>query len=166
MAAAPRAAARAGACRDLLLRLRAALAVEGAGVTVLLATDRRMRDLNRRHRGRDGTTDVLSFPSGGSLEPGVDHLGEIAISLSQAGRQARRAGWSLGSELALLLTHGFLHLLGFDHETDDGTMRRLEARLLKRVARVRLEARALPWGEDPIPPIRPRRPATARRTRA
>jgi len=119
-----------------------------------------MRALNRRHRGQDRTTDVLSFPAAGTLEPGVAHLGEIAISLGQAGRQARLAGWPLRSELALLLTHGFLHLLGYDHETDDGTMRRLEARLLQRVAGVRLSRRALPWGVDP-----PRRPRASRKAR-
>jgi probable rRNA maturation factor len=163
VAAAPGAAARARTCKDLLRRLRTALGKERSGVTLLLATDRRMRVLNRLHRGKDTTTDVLSFPSGGPLEPGVDHLGEIAVSLGQAGRQARRARWPLGCELALLLTHGFLHLLGYDHETDDGTMRRLEARLLERVARVRLERRSLPWGDEPAPVARTRRGARSRR---
>ena len=106
-----------------------------------------MRTLNRRHRGKDRTTDVLSFPAGGDLEPGVAHLGEIAVSLPQAVRQARQARWPLRSELALLLTHGFLHLLGYDHEADDGEMRRLEERLLAQVARVTLQARAVPWGD-------------------
>jgi len=82
------------------------------------------------------------------LEPGTAHLGEIAVSLETAARQARRAGWPLASELALLLTHGLLHLLGHDHETDDGTMHRLERRLLLKVAGIDLAERALPWGED------------------
>jgi probable rRNA maturation factor len=148
VAGAPGAAAHAGACRDLLLRLRRALH-QGAGVTLLLATDRALRSLNRRHRGLDRATDVLSFPAAGTLEPGVAHLGEIAVSLGTAARQARRAAWPLDSEIALLVTHGFLHLLGYDHETDDGTMRRLEERLLRRVAGVSLTHRALPWGEGP-----------------
>jgi len=131
-------------------------------VTLLLADDRQVRALNRRHRGIDRTTDVLSFAAGGELEPGVPHLGEIVISLPQARRQAEGARWPLKSELALLLTHGFLHLLGYDHETDDGTMRRRERRLLAQVAGVTLTRRALPWGD--IPP-RPEGRRRARRKR-
>lgn len=148
MADAPGAAAHAEACRTLLVRLKGALR-RSAGVTLLLATDRTLRTLNRRHRGLDRATDVLSFPAAGTLEPGVAHLGEIAVSLATAARQARRAGWPLESELTLLVTHGFLHLLGYDHETDDGTMHRLEERLLRRVGGVTLEHRALPWGDAP-----------------
>ena len=90
---------------------------------------------------------MLSFPAQGDLEPGRPHLGDIAISVSQAARQARRARWRLGDEISLLLTHGFLHLLGYDHETDGGEMRRLEEGLLDRAARVRLARRRVPWGE-------------------
>jgi probable rRNA maturation factor len=136
----------AARCRRLLQALRRSLRRECCGLELLLAGDREIRALNRSMRGRDRTTDVLSFPAGGDLEPGVPHLGGIAISLPQAGRQARAAGWPRRSELALLLTHGFLHLAGYDHETDDGTMHRLEARLLRRVARVSLDRRRLPWG--------------------
>lgn len=135
--------------RRLLLGLRRATRKSDCGVTLLLTGDREIRTLNRRHLGQDRTTDVLSFPAMDSLEPGVAHLGDIAVSLPQARRQARRAGWPIGSELALLVTHGFLHLLGHDHETDDGTMHRLEARLLEKVARVRLDRRRLPWGTVP-----------------
>jgi len=138
-------------CRLFLAALRRALRRDSGGLELLLADDRAIRALNRRLRGRDRTTDVLSFPAASDLEPGAPHLGAIAISLPQAGRQARAAGWSRRSELALLMTHGFLHLLGYDHETDDGTMRRLEARLLRRVARVNLDRRRLPWGDAPAP---------------
>jgi probable rRNA maturation factor len=148
---APGAAAETVRCRRLLGALRRAMRREGAGLELLLADDRTIRRLNRRHRGEDRTTDVLSFPAGGDLEPGAPHIGAIAISLPQAARQARAAGWPRRSELALLLTHGFLHLLGYDHETDDGTMRRLEARLLRRVARVTLDRRRIPWGDAPAP---------------
>jgi probable rRNA maturation factor len=141
------AAAESGRCRRLLRDLRRALRRERAGVELLLTGDAEQRALNRRLRGRDRTTDVLSFPAGADLEPGRPHLGEIAISLPQAARQARAAGWPRRDEMALLLTHGFLHLVGYDHETDDGTMHRLETRLLRRVAGVRLDQRALPWGE-------------------
>jgi len=134
--------------RRLLQALRRATRRPRSGITLLLTSDREIRTLNRRHLGHDRVTDVLSFPAVDPLEPGAPHLGDIAVSLPQARRQARRAGWPLRSEMALLVTHGYLHLLGHDHETDDGTMHRLEARLLERVARVRLDARRLPWGDS------------------
>jgi probable rRNA maturation factor len=144
-------------CSTLIKRLLTETGRPGAGVTLLLASDREVRRLNRAWLDRDRTTDVLSFPAGGDLEPGRPHLGDIAISLSQAARQARRAGWPLRNEVALLLTHGFLHLLGYDHETDRGTMRRLEEGLLGRAARVRLAQRRVPWGVPGAAPGRGRR---------
>jgi probable rRNA maturation factor len=131
----------------LLRALRRALRREASGVVLLLGDDRDVRSLNRRFRSVDRTTDVLSFPADGPLEPGCPHLGEIAISMPRAARQARRAAWPLRSEMALLITHGFLHLLGYDHETDDGAMHRLEALLLRRVAGVTLDDRRTPWGD-------------------
>lgn len=119
----------------------------GAGVTLLLASDATLRRLNRDFLGRDRTTDVLAFPAEGDLEPGRPHLGEVAISVARAARQARRAGWPLREEIALLVTHGFLHLLAYDHEKDDGTMRRLESALLRRAAHVSIDRRRLPWGQ-------------------
>jgi len=141
----------APACRRLLVRLLRNMGRSGAGVTLLLASDAALRRLNRRYLGKDRATDVLAFPAEGELEPGRPHLGEIAISVPRAARQARRARWRLGEEMSLLVVHGFLHLLGHDHATDDGTMRRLEADLLKFAARVRLDRRALPWGTSPRP---------------
>jgi probable rRNA maturation factor len=137
----------AAACRGLLRRLLSETAGQQTGITLLLASDAEIRRLNRVHLGRDRTTDVLAFPSGGDLEPGQPHLGEIAISVPCARRQARRARWGVKDEMALLVTHGYLHLLGYDHETDDGAMRRLEEDLLKRAAGVVMARRALPWGE-------------------
>lgn len=107
---------------------------------VCLVGDRAMREANRRHRAKDGTTDVLSFPAGARPDPeGGRHLGDILISVPQAARQARAAGHALDRELRVLLLHGYLHLLGYDHETDAGVMmrlqRRLEGRLLPRRAR-------------------------------
>jgi len=134
-------------CTRLLGRLLRATGRTDSGVTLRLAPDREVRRLNRIFRGKDRTTDVLSFPACGDLEPGRLHLGDLAISVPQARRQARRAGWSLEEELSLLVTHGFLHLLGYDHEKDDGEMRRLEKELLARAARVFLNRRRLPWGE-------------------
>ncbi len=149
--------------RDLLQRLLVVTARADCSVELMLTSDRVVRRLNRRFRGRDRITDVLSFPDGEELEPGIRHLGEIAIAMPRAARQARRARWPLDSELSLLVTHGYLHLLGYDHETDDGTMRRLEEALLRQVAQVQIARRALPWGEPAVP--QRRRQGGARRNR-
>jgi probable rRNA maturation factor len=101
-------------------------------LTIVLAADPAVRRLNRTYRGKDKTTDVLSFPSGGARLPdGTQPLGEIVISVPQAARQAGEAGHSLARELRVLVIHGYLHLLGYDHEVDDGTMKRLEKRLTR-----------------------------------
>jgi probable rRNA maturation factor len=96
-------------------------------VTVAVVPDARVRALNLRYRRANRVTDVLSFPAG---EPGV--LGDVAIAAGVAGRQARRAGHSLAVELRVLALHGLLHLLGYDHEHDDGRMARLERRLRRK----------------------------------
>ena len=94
-------------------------------VSVVLAGDGLLRRLNRDYRGRDRPTDVLSFPGPG----GEEGLGDVVISVPTAARNARRHGHSVQRELDILALHGFLHVLGHDHETDDGTMDRLEQRL-------------------------------------
>jgi probable rRNA maturation factor len=86
-----------------------------------------MRALNRQFRGKDMATDVLSFPS-----ESRGFLGDIVIAAGVAARQARDAGHSVQTELRVLSLHGLLHLLGYDHETDDGQMARVEARLRKK----------------------------------
>ena len=136
-------------CSRLLGRLLRATRRTRWGVTLLLASDAEVRRLNRIFRGKDRATDVLSFPARGELEPGRPHLGDLAVSVPQARRQARRARWTVDEEVSLLVTHGYLHLLGYDHEEDDGEMRRLEETLLARAARVSLKRRRLPWGEVP-----------------
>ena len=93
-------------------------------VTVALVPDSRVRALNRRYRRTDKATDVLSFPA---EEPGT--LGDVVIATGVARRQAKAAGHAFGTELRVLALHGLLHLLGYDHETDDGRMARLERRL-------------------------------------
>lgn len=93
-------------------------------MTVAIVPDGRVRALNRRFRRQDGPTDVLSFPAD---EPG--QLGDVVIAYGVARRQAVLARHSLGTELRVLALHGLLHLLGYDHETDDGEMRRVERRL-------------------------------------
>jgi probable rRNA maturation factor len=93
-------------------------------VTVAIVSDARVRALNRKFRKKDKPTDVLSFPA---EERG--YLGDVVISSGIAARQARAAGHSLAAELRVLALHGLLHLLGYDHERDDGQMARLERRL-------------------------------------
>jgi len=96
-------------------------------MTVALVSDRRIRTLNRAHRHKDMATDVLSFPAGEPYE-----LGDVIIAAGIARRQARKAGHPLQTEIRVLALHGLLHLLGYDHETDNGRMARLEARLRRR----------------------------------
>ena len=94
-----------------------------------------MRELNRRWRGKTGTTDVLSFPAEQDefekSEGGT--LGDVVISVDQAARQANENQLSLDDEIAQLILHGLLHLCGYDHSTDDGEMDRLEMRLQSRL---------------------------------
>src|ERR1700704_3539823 len=93
-------------------------------MTVALVPDARVRALNRQYRKKDKATDVLSFPSD---ERG--YLGDVVIAAGVARRQAREAGHPLAIELRVLALHGLLHLLGYDHERDDGRMARFERRL-------------------------------------
>ena len=120
---------------DFVNRLAASLAPGAESeLGICLISDRLMRDYNRRYRGKRGTTDVLAFPGGSEPTPeGGRYLGDIAISVPRAERQAREAGHSLPRELQLLLLHGYLHLLGYDHENDEGAMKRLERRLQRRL---------------------------------
>jgi len=114
------------------LVVRKAPPADATGLSIVLAGDATVRRLNRDFRGKDATTDVLSFPSGGDdLPDGTRPLGEIVISVAQAARQANAAGHSLARELRILVIHGYLHLLGYDHEVDDGTMMRLQSRLAR-----------------------------------
>jgi len=105
---------------------RAAPARASGAVAIALVSDRAMRALNRRHRGVDRPTDVLSFPGD------AGYLGDIAIASGVAARQARAARHPLATELRVLALHGLLHLLGYDHETDHGKMARVEERLRRR----------------------------------
>jgi probable rRNA maturation factor len=117
-------ATRPARLRRVLQGAASALGVSGE-VSLMLAGDERVRALNVRYRGKDKPTDVLSFPG----EGGEFGLGDIIISVPTAARNARAYGRSLAQELDVLALHGFLHVLGYDHETDDGTMDRLERRL-------------------------------------
>ena len=105
-----------------------------SALTVAFVRDRRIRELNLYFRGKDQATDVLSFPAG---EPGdsvaTDYLGDIVISADTAARQAKEASHSLDREVNELVIHGVLHLCGYDHETDQGEMNRLELKLRRKL---------------------------------
>jgi probable rRNA maturation factor len=107
----------------------------GAGVTVAFVSDRAMRQLNRLWRGKRGTTDVLSFPAEQDEFEKAEGktLGDVVISVEQAARQAEEHGIRFDEEISQLILHGLLHLCGYDHETDDGGMNRLELRLRRRL---------------------------------
>ena len=104
-------------------------AVRG-GVTILLSSDQRLRELNARFRGKDSPTNVLSFPA----RPGSQgHLGDVALALGVAGREAEAAGKALTDHAVHLTVHGVLHLLGYDHikAREARTMERLEIAVLQ-----------------------------------
>jgi len=101
-------------------------------LAVCFVSDDRMRGYNREFRGADRTTDVLAFAGDEApLPEGGCHLGDIVISVPRAAEQARDTGHSLSRELRILLVHGYLHLLGFDHEADRGVMMRTQRKLLR-----------------------------------
>ncbi len=108
-------------------------------ISIALVDDAAIKKLNQRYRGKKGITDVLSF---GEIDSPIklnlekpNYLGEIIICYPQAARQARAAKHSVSKELELLLVHGFLHLLGYDHEKPKETkvMRQLERRVTKTI---------------------------------
>ena len=129
---------------SFLRRAQQEVGIQGAGVTVCLVSDAEIARLNETFRKKKGPTDVLSFPAVARRRPvrvrrgskpanaGVD-LGDIAISPTTARRYAKKNGRKLSSELRVLILHGVLHLLGYDHETDRGEMDRLEEKLRKRL---------------------------------
>jgi len=121
--------------RDFFHRVAAeAGADEEASASLVLVGEKRMRALNNLFRGQDVPTDVLAFSAGESVSPeDRGYLGDIVISVDTARQQAGERGFDLESELCVLTLHGFLHLLGHDHETDGGEMRRLEYRLRRKL---------------------------------
>src|SRR5256714_12242404 len=121
--------------RQLAERSFSKIGVEDKGATVAFVSDRAMRELNRRWRGRRGTTDVLSFPSGqDEFEKAAGLcLGDVVISVEQAAKQAAEHGLEFEGEVEQLILHGLLHLCGYDHETDNGEMNTLELKLRRRL---------------------------------
>ena len=112
-------------------------------VSVALVSDARVRALNKKYRGKNDATDVLSFPNAEGrtvrrgrtippIPPLPSPLGDIVIARGVARRQAREQGHSERTEVRVLALHGLLHLLGYDHERDAGRMRRVERRLRRK----------------------------------
>jgi probable rRNA maturation factor len=96
-------------------------------VEVVIVNNAEIAELNRQFRGKEGATDVLSFP----LDPIGGVLGSVVISIEKAEEGAKKYGHSVEEELKLLLIHGILHLLGYDHETDNGEMRERERAIIE-----------------------------------
>lgn len=114
--------------------LQAIPETENKIATVAFVSDRRMRKLNREFRGKDSTTDVLSFRfEPDEFETDENSLGDIVISVEQAKKQASENDLALETEIKQLILHGILHLCGFDHERDDGEMNRRELELRERL---------------------------------
>ena len=111
---------------------------DASSFSVAFISDRRMKELNGFFRGKDSTTDVLSFPhEPDEFEPPREgtqnYLGDIVISVEQAARQAKENKLSLENEIQQLILHGLLHLCGYDHETDSGEMNKRELALRRRL---------------------------------
>jgi rRNA maturation RNase YbeY len=131
-----------------LARVRRELGIGEADVTICFVSDAEIARMNQAFRKKKGPTDVLSFPAGDrgapvSLprrrKPGIprskreEFLGDVAIAPATARRNAKKLGRTLPSELQILILHGVLHLLGYDHERDRGEMDRVEARLRRKL---------------------------------
>jgi len=137
---------RLPALRALAARVLRATGAARSSLSLLLVGDGTMRRFNRRYRRKDRTTDVLAFPMPAAprLTPHVSRftssmLGDVVISLPQAQRQAKAAGHSTDREVAVLLIHGTLHLLGYDHERsarEAQRMHRKERAVMRKIGRI------------------------------
>ena len=125
-----------------LRRVRRELGIGEAHVTVCLVSDAEIAGMNELFRKKQGPTDVLSFPAVKRRRPvrlppasvvGGESLGDIAIAPAVAKRNAQNYGRTLSAELKILILHGVLHLLSYDHEADRGEMDRTEKRLRRRL---------------------------------
>jgi len=132
-----------------LARVRRELGIGEADVTICFVSDAEIARMNQAFRKKKGPTDVLSFPAihrrvpfslprrrktgRGRRSPSKGFLGDVAISPATARRNAKKLGRTLPGELQILILHGLLHLLGYDHETDRGEMDRVEAQLRRQL---------------------------------
>jgi probable rRNA maturation factor len=130
---------------SFLRRVKSELGLKQSELTICLVSDKVMARLNHNFRKKEGPTDVLSFPAVLKRRPvrilgrsraasfrRQEYLGDVAISPATARRYAKKHDRSLPNELCVLILHGVLHLLGYDHETDHGEMDKIEQKLRKR----------------------------------
>ena len=135
--------------KDLLKRaVNAALVHQSASLdselTIVLTDDARLRELNRDYLGVDAPTDVLSFPASETdPETGARYIGDILISVPRAQAQADTGGYPLESEVQLLVVHGVLHLLGYDHAQakEKARMWKAQAEILERLGLGQIQIR-------------------------
>lgn len=114
--------------RAFARRLAEGAGLSNAGFSICLVSDRRMKEYNATYRSIPKTTDVLSFPD--DPEDG-SYLGDIVISVETAVRQAASRRHGLLRELEILIVHGYLHILGHDHQADEGLMMRMQRKLVR-----------------------------------
>ena len=119
--------------RDFAARAIEVIGNRREAVTIVFVSDSAIRKLNKQFRDTDRVTDVLSFPAEPEHFENQSSLGEIVISTDRAAAQAKANGLSLQNEIEQLILHGLLHLCGYDHETDNGEMDRLELKLRKKL---------------------------------
>jgi probable rRNA maturation factor len=121
--------------RDFGEKVLQAIGGKKRNATIVFVSDATIKELNKRFRGKNYATDVLSFPSRAEtfeLE-NQSVMGEVVISVPRAATQAKEHGLNFSDEVRQLILHGLLHLCGHDHETDRGEMNRLELRLRKQL---------------------------------
>jgi probable rRNA maturation factor len=121
--------------RDFSEKALQAIRKDKPDVTIVFVSDEAIKELNRKFRGQNQATDVLSFPTEAEPFEAEDrkHLGDVVISVQRAAAQAKENRLSFSGEIEQLILHGLLHLCGYDHETDDGEMNRLELRLRRKL---------------------------------
>ncbi len=135
--AVPRAAAIARQAARRAAAMGGVALIEGAEVAVSLADDARVREANRAFRGKDAPTNVLSFPAAPPDRIGSSpFLGDVILAYETVAREAETEGKAIGDHLAHLVVHGVLHLIGYDHMTDDEAerMEHLETAILASLA--------------------------------
>ncbi|HEX4411715.1 MAG TPA: rRNA maturation RNase YbeY [Xanthobacteraceae bacterium] len=139
----------------------ATLSTSPAELAIVLSDDSAIRLLNRDWRGVDAATNVLSFPATKSKRPGSGHLGDVILALETITREARSEGKPFDHHLAHLGVHGFLHLIGYDHEHDS------DAEEMEQAERDILHALAIPdpYRDDPVERPKPRKTAKLKNPR-
>jgi|SRR5215831_9572798 len=121
--------------RNFAERALTAIKSAPASATIVFVSDTGIKKLNRQFRGKDYATDVLSFPIEAEEfeNQNETNLGDVVISVDRAAAQAKANGLTFENEVQQLILHGLLHLCGYDHETDNGEMNRIELKLRKKL---------------------------------